>query len=367
MPKITLFFLSIFLLSVTVNAQHQLLIGTYTNKGSSEGIYVYDFNSKKGTASLKSVAKAIVNPSYLTLSPDRKYVYSVNENGKASAVTAFKYNEKSGTLDMLNQRPAGGGDPCFITADGKNVVLANYSGGSVTIIEIEKDGSLGNLKQTVVHTGKSVHPKRQTTSHVHQVVFSPDKKYILVNDLGEDQVYCYVYDNASEKPLTLGVTVKTAPGSGPRHLTFHPNGKFVYLTHELNGKIAVYAYHDGKLSLHQEISTTVPDFEGRIDAADIHVSSDGRFLYQTNRGDLNTISVFAILKNGMLNRIETLDTKGRGPRNFTIDPSGRYLLIAHQQTDDVVIFQRNKKTGKLTDTGNRIKVGAPVCLVFPEN
>jgi len=195
--------------------------------------------------------------------------------------------------------------------------------------------------------------------------FTPDHKYLIVNDLGEDQTYIYNYNPASkEKILTVKSVIKTNAGTGPRHITFSPNGKFAYLAHEFNGSITAFAYANGTLTKIQEIGTTPKDFTGKIDGADIHISADGKFLYETNRGDANSISAFSILPTGKLKFIETVSTLGKGPRNFTIDPTGKFLLIGHQYTNNIVIFNRNKTTGKLTDSGKRIDVGAPVCLVF---
>lgn len=365
MKKLSLLLLVI-PIALQVNAQHyNLLIGTYTNKGNSEGIYVYDFNSTTGETKLKSIAKNVVNPSYLAISKDRKFVYSVNEDGKNSAVSAFNFNSKSGNLSFLNKKPAEGADPCYLTVDDHHVILANYSGGSISVFGRHADGSLSQIKQIVQHTGKSIDPKRQASAHVHQVQFTPDKKYLLVNDLGEDQIYLYTYQPLStDKVLTLKSVIKTNAGTGPRHLTFSPNGKFAYLTHEFNGSITAFSYTNGDLKKIQEVETRAKDFSGKIDGADIHVSPDGRFLYQSNRGDANTMSTFAILPTGTLKWVETLSTLGKGPRNFSIDPSGNFLLVAHQYTNDIVVFNRDKSTGKLSDSGKRIHVGIPVCLVF---
>jgi len=365
MKKYFLFLIAL-LTIMQLHAQHyNLIVGTYTNKGTSEGIYVYDYNGKTAETKLKSTTKAL-NPSYLALSKDRKFVYAVNETGKTSAVSAFGFNAKDGTLSFLNTKSSEGADPCFIAVDQKNVLLANYTGGSIAVFGRNADGSLTAAKQIIQHSGKSIDPKkRQESAHVHQVEFTPDKKYVIVNDLGEDQVYIYHYNPASaDKVLTLKNSFKTTPGFGPRHLAFSPNGKFAYLAHEFSGVVSTYAYANGNLTKLQEINSTTKDFTGAIDGADIHVSADGKFLYETNRGDANAISTFAILPNGTLKFVETISTLGKGPRNFTIDPSGKFLLVAHQYTNDVVIFNRDVNTGKLTDSGKRIKVGAPVCLVF---
>lgn len=361
-----LFLLSFFLTSAA-KAQYPLLIGTYTNKGNSEGIYIYLFDAKTGSSSLKSVAKNVVNPSYLTFSPDKKYLYSVNESGAGSGVSAFRYHTGKAELSFLNRQEAGGNDPCFIIANAQHIFLANYSGGSISIFSRAADGSVGELKQLIRHTGRSIDPKRQNSAHVHQIQFSPDNRYLLVTDLGEDQVYSYRYQPGNtENILTPAAIFKTKAGSGPRHLAFSPDGKFVYLTHELDGRIMVFDYKNGVLRPVQETETAPQDFKGKIDGADIHISADGKFLYQTNRGDLNTISVFSILRNGTLQPIETISTLGKGPRNFCIDPSGNFLLVAHQHSDEVVIFKRNKTTGRLSDSGERLKTGAPVCLLFAE-
>lgn len=355
-----------FLLAIHAQAQnYNLLIGTYTNKGNSEGIYVYNYNSLTAETQLKSIAKNVVNPSYLTVSKDKKFIYAVNEDGKNSAVSAFGFNTKSGDLTFLNKKPAEGADPCYITMDDQHVFLANYSSGTITVFARSADGSLGNVKQVIQHTGKSIDPKRQTSAHAHMIQFTPDKKYLIANDLGEDQIYSYQYNPSSaDQVLTVKTVIKTNAGSGPRHLAFSPNGKFAYLAHEFNGSITAFAYANGSLTKIQEIGTTAKDFAGRIDGADIHVSADGKFLYETNRGDANSISTLAISANGQLKLVEKVSTLGKGPRNFSIDPSGNFLLVAHQYTNDVVIFKRNPSTGQLKDSGKRINVGVPVCLVF---
>jgi len=342
---------------------HQLIVGTYTNKGNSEGIYVYNFDSKTADVKQVSMIKNVSNPSYLALSKKQDFLYSVYEDGTNSAASAFKFDTKTGNADFLNKEATNGQNPCFILTDGKNVLTANYSGGSISVFGVKADGSLSTIKQNIQHIGSGP-DKRQASAHVHQVLFTPDNKYVVATDLGEDRVYVYNYQADAETPLTLKHSIKTNAGSGPRHLAFSPNGKFAYLAHEFNGKISVFSYNDGNLTLLQEIATVAEGFSGKIDAADIHISEDGKFLYESNRGDANTISVFAIQKDGKLKHVENVSTLGKGPRNFSIDPSGKFLLVAHQYTNDVVIFNRNAKTGKLTDSNKRIQVGTPVCLVF---
>jgi len=348
------------LLAIAQN--HKLIVGTYT-KGTSEGIYIYDFDSKTAETKQLGVIKNIANPSYVALSKNNDAIYSVSEVGANSAAAAFKFNPKTNEGTLINKEATKGADPCFVLTDGKHVFTANYSGGSISVYGIKADGALTPVKQLVQHTGSGP-DKRQASAHVHQTLFSPDGKYVISTDLGEDKIYVYNYQANAEKPLTLKHSISTNPGSGPRHITFSPNGKFAYLAHEFNGKISVFGYNDGNLKLLQEIGTAASDFTGRIDAADIHISADGKFLYESNRGDANNISVFAVQKDGKLSHIETVSTLGKGPRNFSIDPSGNYLLVGHQYSNDIIIFQRNAKTGKLTDSKKRIAVGSPVCLIF---
>ncbi|TKC03586.1 lactonase family protein [Pedobacter cryotolerans] len=362
MKKLLLLF-SLFYITFSASSQtHKLIVGTFTRANNSEGIYVYNFDTKTAESKALSIIKSPADQGYLALSSDNKFIYSTYMLKDKSAVTAYAFNNNHAEAKMLNQLPAGQ-NPCYIITDGINVITANYGGGSINVFGVKNDGSLDTEKQLIQHTGSGPDP-RQASAHAHQVMFTPDKKYVLAVDLGEDKIYTYSYDAKAEKPLILKTNISTDAGSGPRHLTFSPNGKYVYLAHEFTGKISVFNYHDGNLTFKQQIATTTPNFEGKIDGAAIQISTDGKFLYQTNRGDANTVSIFSIAKNGSLKLIETVSTLGKGPRFFTIDPSGKFLLVAHQYTNDVVIFNRNKKTGKLSDSGKRINVGTPVCLVF---
>ncbi|MBC7565754.1 MAG: lactonase family protein [Pedobacter sp.] len=359
-------FLAAMLLGTQLHAQtYNLLIGTYTNSGKSEGIYVYNFNDLNGEFKAKSIAKGIENPSFINLSPDQKSLYAVNESGAASTVSALSFDSASGELLFLNKKSSEGKDPCYVTSDATNVIIANYSSGSIAVYGKNLDGSLTNPKQVIQHTGKSIDPGRQASAHAHMVQFTPDKKYLVCTDLGEDLIYIYNY-NASGKENILNVktVLRSTPGTGPRHLTFSSDGKFAYLAHEFNGSITAYSYKNGNLQKIQEISSVEKDFKGRIDAADIHVSADGKFLYESNRGDANTINVFTILPTGRLAFASRISSLGKGPRNFAIAPSGRYLLVANQNSDEIVIFKRDRITGALTDSEKRISVGSPVSLIF---
>ena len=370
MKKIYTILLSIFALA-TIQAQknkHNLLIGTYTNSCESKGIYVYDFDSNTGNFNFKNATENVVNPSYLTVSKENNYVYSVNENGAESMVSSFGYNPSSGKLDLINKQSSKGADPCYIINDDKNVIVANYSGGNISVFGKNNDGSISEAKQVIQHYGKGTNAKRQEGPHVHMVHFSLDKKFVLSNDLGNDKVYSYQYNpNSAAEILKIKDSISVKSGSGPRHLTFSKDGRFVYLLQELDGAVTVFSYSNGILKKIDETTILAKDFKGTFSSADIHISPDGKFLYATNRGEANNISIFKILKNGKLLSKGQMSTLGKGPRNFAIDPSGKFLLVAHQYTNDVVIFKRNKTTGALTDTGKRINLCSPVCLVFTKN
>ncbi|TDE06975.1 lactonase family protein [Flavobacterium sandaracinum] len=345
-----------------------LLIGTYTQSCDSKGIYVYDFDSNTGNFSFKSTTEKVINPSYLSVSKDNNFVYSVNEFGNESTVSAFSFNPSSGKLDFINKQSSKGADPCYIINDNKNVIVANYSGGNISVFSKNNDGSLGAAKQVIQHYGKGSNSQRQEGPHVHMVHFSPDKKFVLSNDLGNDKVYSYAYNpNDEQTVLELKDSVSVQSGSGPRHLTFSKDGKFVYLLQELDGALTVFSYSNGILTKIDETTILAKDFKGTFSSADIHISPDGKFLYASNRGEANSITIFKILKNGKLLLKGQTSTLGIGPRNFAIDPTGNFLLVAHQYTNDVVIFKRNKTTGALTDTGKKIALCSPVCLVFTKS
>ena len=341
-----------------------LLIGTYTNSCDSKGIYVYDFDTNTGDFVFKNATEKVSNPSYLTLSKDQKIVYSVNENGAESRVSSFQFDVTSGKLTNLNQQKAQGADPCYIINDDLNVIVANYSGGNIAVFGKKTNCSLSAIKQVVQHKGKGIHP-RQENPHIHMVYFSPDKKYVLSTDLGTDTVSLYEYHpNSATSVLKLKSTTSLQAGSGPRHLTFSKDGKKVYVLQELNGALSVFSFANGKLTAIQETSILAKDFKGNFTGADIHISPDGKFLYASNRGEANTISIFKILKNGQLQPQSVVPSLGKGPRNFAIDPTGKFLLVAHQYSNDVVVFKRDTVSGAISDSGKRLELCSPVCLVF---
>lgn len=345
-----------------------LLIGTYTKK-QSEGIYVYTFNNRTGELQHVSTTKGVDNPSYLAIAPDKKHVYSVNESGsdRKGSVSALLLDHGAGQLRLLNQQPSGGDGPCYINTDGDgtHVLVGNYAGGSLSVLPVQPGGKVGPPLQTIQHTGSSVNKNRQEKPHVHCVEFTPDHQFLLVPDLGIDKVGIYKYDPSSPLLLQEANPAYAAlpPGSGPRHITFHPGGKWAYVIHELDGKVTAFRYEEGKLTPVQTVSTLPAAYKGVISGADIHVSPDGKFLYASNRGDLNNIVYYAIdAKTGKLLRKGQQSTGGKTPRNFVIDPSGNFLLAANQDTDNIVVFKRNQVTGAIKPTGEEISISMPVCL-----
>jgi 6-phosphogluconolactonase len=348
---------------------HYLIVGTYDSP-KSEGIYVYKFNSEDGSVKEVSHIKTS-NPSYVTVSPNEKFVYAVHEiarEGNGGEVAAFSFDKKTGTLTLINQQLSGGDHPCYVEIDktGKWIIVANYTSGSLSVLPVNADGSLGVATTTIQHEGSGKNIERQKGPHVHCTKLSADNKWLFVSDLGIDKVMIYAFDAKTGKLTSAKEPfAPTEPGSGPRHFTFHPNNKYAYLIEEMVATVVAYKYNSGTLKKIQSISSLPIGDTGLIGSADIHVSPDGKFLYASNRGrgNSNTIAIFKIdPTNGTLKVVGHQYTLGNIPRNFNLDPSGNFLLVANQESDEIVIFKRNKQTGLLTDTGKRINVGKPVCL-----
>jgi 6-phosphogluconolactonase len=349
--------------------EYYLLIGTYSNKEKTNGIYVYRFDSQSGEYKVAQPVVVANNASYLAISADRKNVYAVSEGGGGNgAVNSYAFNPASGELKFLNSVPSEGDHPCYISVDNKKkfVFAGNYSGGNLISVPLKADGSFGAEVQNIKHQGSSIVKERQDKPHVHSVVLSPDGRYLLVPDLGSDKVFQYKVDVSKPQALTPAAIPFTngKAGGGPRHLTFHPNGKIAYLVLELEAAVMVFDYKDGALKEKQTITMVAPDFKGKVSAADIHVSPDGKFLYASNRGEANELAIFSIDNTGKLTFVAHQSVLGKIPRNFSIDPTGNYLLVANQDSNDVVIFKRDLKTGLLTPTGKKIQVERPVCLKF---
>ena len=352
----------------TTPKTYDLIIGAYTNSGKSKGIAVYRFYAETGRLAYLSQSPETSNPSYLAVSNNNKFVYAVNENDNGE-VSAFSFEPKTGSLTFINKQSTLGGSPCYISVDKKqkNLFVANYSGGNIAVLPLNADGSIAPAVQTIRDSGHGINKERQEKAHVHTAVLSPDEKYVLYTDLGTDKINITKYRGSKSNPIVPAnpAYASVTPGYGPRHLAFSNDAKHLYLITEMGSSVVVFDYDNGKLKQKQNITLLPDGFTGQTGAADIHISPDGRFLYATNRGDANDISVFAVdAVSGQLTFIERKPTMGKGPRNFVIDPTGSFLLVAHQNSDSVIVFKINKETGLLTPTANRIEIGSPVCLKF---
>ncbi len=347
--------------------------GTYTG-GKSQGIYVSRFDTATGKLSAPALAAQAVNPAYLALAPDHRFLFAVNEtehfNGQASGtVSAFKLDAATGKLDFLDQQSSGGTDPCHIVADpsGRYVLVANYSSGSVAVFPVGTNGSLDPASSVIQHHGSSVNRERQAGPHAHCIAVDTAHHRVFVCDLGLDKVMIYRL-NETSGALTPDEApwAGLKPGSGPRHITFSPDGRFAYVISEMGGTLTAFIYNPehGALNEIQTVSTLPKDFRGKNTAAEVALLPSGKFIYGSNRGD-DSIAVFAVDEaSGRLKFVERQSSRGKTPRCFAIDPTGQYLIAADQDSDNVVVFRINAQTGRLSWTGQTIKVGQPVCVAF---
>jgi 6-phosphogluconolactonase len=366
------------------HGKYLVYVGTYTNddghQTTSKGIYVYRYDADTGQVTSPGLAGETTNPSWVALDPSGRFLYAVNEVGNykgpnSGGVSAFsidrnKDGRATGKLTFLNEVPSRGAGPCYVSVDktGKYVLVANYDGGSIAVFPILRDGRLGEASSFIQHTGHGANPERQEGPHAHSIILSPDNRFAFVNDLGLDELLTYRFDAAkgaltpSEPPFT-----KLDPGAGPRHFALHPNGKFAYVISEIQGSVSAFSadLKAGTFQRLQTISTLPKDYKGTIEDAEIEVHPSGKFLYASNRGDANSIAVFAIdPAKGTLTTVEITPSQGNTPRSFAIDPTGRFLFAANEKSNNIVVFKIDQKTGRLTPTGKVLDVGAPVCVKF---
>lgn len=346
-----------------------LFVGTYTDGKPDKGIYVYEFNSKTGNLKKVFNGQNITNPSFLTLSPAGDYLYACTNTKlpEEGCVSAFKFDSINGSLTFLNKQKSGGENPVYLTTSRNNefIINGNYTEGTVSVFKTNPNGSLNPTSQIIHFQGSGPSAKRQDKAHIHATVFSPDFEYMFFPDLGADKIRVFKFslqDTMPLKPLE-NYDYTAVSGSGPRHFTFHPNNRFAYCIEELSGTVTSFNYENGKLDSIQRIFS-YSKLQEEYNSADIHISPDGLFLYASNRWDNeNTISIFSINQNsGKLILIGHQSTYGDHPRNFTIDPTGNFLIVANQITNNIVVFKRDLKTGLLTKTGKEIKVPSPSCL-----
>lgn len=348
-------------------------IGTYT-KADSEGINLLEMDPNSGEISLKGVVAETQNPSFLAIHPTRPLLFAVNEIGDyegedSGSVSAFKIDPESGALTLLNHRSSKGGAPCHLVIDheGKHVLVANYSGGNVSVLPIEEDGSLGEACDVRQHVGSGPNPNRQQEPHAHSINLDASGTFAVAADLGIDQYLVYTYDPEAGS-LSANTPTGTAvqPGAGPRHFDFHPNGKLAFGINEIASTVTAFKYDPeaGTLEELQTLSTLPEGFGGNNSTADIHVHPSGKFVYGSNRGH-HSIAIFQIdEKAGTLDPVGHELTGGETPRNFCIDPSGKFLLAANQGTDSITVFKIDLETGELEKLDTEVEVPAPVCIKF---
>jgi 6-phosphogluconolactonase len=339
------------------NAEQLLVfIGTYTRApGNSKGIYAAHLDTVTGKLTTPELAAETLSPTWLALSPDHRFLFSVNEQGEGT-VSSFALDAAAGKLTALNTVSSKGGSPCHIVVskDGKSLYDANYSGATVTMFPIANDGKLGEASKVVALKGSGSDPDRQNGPHPHSVNLTKDR--VLMPDLGQDKIFIYKQDLTPADPPFA--TVKA--GLGPRHMALHPKGNIMYVLTEMGSSIEVLS-RDNMTTL-QSVSLLPKDYSGKSSGAEVVVHPSGKFVYGSNRGD-DSIAVFAADEKGLLKPIDRVSTQGKTPRGFVIDPTGKWLLVGNQDSDSLVIF-KVEKNGKLTPTGQKFTLGAPVAFQF---
>lgn len=348
-------------------ADYLMYVGTYTGP-KSKGIYVYRFQPATGEITELGLAGEVKNPSFLAIHPSGDYLYSADETRNGS-VSAFRIDRKSGKLRLLNSVSSHGSAPCALSVDatGRNVLVANYGSGSIALLPVKADGSLEEASATDQHKGTGADPKRQEGPHAHSADFPAGNRFALVADLGLDKIFIYRFD-PEKHTLALNEPGfgSVPPGSGPRHVAFHPNGKFTYVINELNSTVTSFEWDGTKGALKQlgTVSANTKDFKGETDGAEIQVHPSGKFVYASNRAEANNIALFKADNKGGLTFVSTTPSGGLHPRYFGIDPTGAWLLAANQDSNNIVLFRVDPTSGKLTPQGKPVEISAPVCVKF---
>ncbi|MFB9076571.1 lactonase family protein [Flavobacterium procerum] len=366
--KKNLFILFAVLLSFVSFAQkNYVFLGSYNRDLNAESIQVYELDNKGNLTKVAGV-KNVINPSYLTISPNGKYVYACTDTKtpNAGSVSSFEFNPENKSLVFLNKQSSKGENPVYVSVhkSGKWLVNGNYTEGSVSVHPILENGKIDSLAQNFQYADGSTNKERQTRSHVHSVVFSPENDYLFMPDLGADKIRCYAFDENQKRPLveTKNPFTKTDLEAGPRHFTFHPNKKFGYCIEEMAGAVSVYEYKNGTLTKIQRINTHPDSITESFESSDVHISPDGKFLYASNRGKENNIAIFSIDENGLLKNIGYQSTYGKHPRVFALDENGNFLIAANVNSGTAILFKRDEKTGLLKKTGKKIKMENVSCV-----
>jgi len=347
----------------------RVYVGTYTNNAKSKGIYQVRLDLATGALSEPELAGEVANPSFLAIHPTCKFVYAVSEaGGKDAAVSAFAVAPETGKLTFLNKQPTRGSGPCYVSVDklGKAALAANYGSGSICAMPIGAGGELAEATAFIQHTGSGADPKRQKGPHAHCIDLDPANRFALAADLGLDKILVYRFDAAKATLVPNDPpSASVATGAGPRHIAFHPSGKFVYAINEMASTVTAFTYDGqrGTMSELQTVPTLPADFKDSSSTAEIEVHPSGKFLYGSNRGH-DSIAAFAVGDDGKLKPLGHQPTQGKTPRGFAIDPTGTWLVAANQGSDNLVVFRIDSATGELKPAGATAKVGAPVCVKF---
>lgn len=352
-----------------------VFVGTYTaGDTGSRGIYRMEFDPESGKLSEPALAVETASPAFLAVHPNGKTLYAVNElsefEGKAQgSVSAFTLDRSTGALEAINVQGSGGSYPCHLSVDrsGRNVLVANYGGGNVAVFPIREDGGLGPISSLQKHSGSGVDPKRQEKPHAHSVILDRGNRFALAADLGLDKVLVSLLD-ADKGTLSPNdpPSASVEPGSGPRHMAFSPDWKFLYVINEMGSTVSTFTYDEQKGSLGrvQTVSTLPKGFSGSSTTAELQVHPSGKFVYGSNRGH-DSVAIFRVEpETGKLTPAGHEPTGGKNPRSFAIEPGGAYLLAANQDSDSVIVFKIDQETGNLTPTGAKASVPKPVCVEF---
>ena len=357
-----------------MNENYYLYVGSYTESTSfttveprKNGITLFEFSRKTNSTKFINDFSVGINPSFLTIHPSKKSLYSINEIDNGT-ITSFKIDPTSKKLTSMNTKSTNGSSPCHISIDqtGKYCFVANYNSGSVCVFTLDSDGSLGNMTDFAQHQGQGINLERQKGPHAHSFTISPENKYAIAADLGIDKLLVYKIEHLTGKISFLSKSsVSLQPGAGPRHFDFHPNHKFAYVINELNSTITSLSYKsNGTLTPINTISTVPASFSGINTTADIHVQKNGKFLYGSNRGH-NSIFLAKIDQlTGAIEGMNTFSTKGEIPRNFALTPDDDFLFAANQDSNSIIVYSVDKTTGNLTETGEMIKTPKPICIKF---
>ena len=343
-----------------------VLVGTYTDQ-PEDGIHLVRFSPEKRLLETIGVAHDVDNPSFVIGNASQTLVFSVEEtNGpEGGKVTSFRLDKNSHSLEKINSVFTQGDHPCHLSLDPSErfLVASNYSGGNVTVIPVDEEGNLSSQIQVIQHHGSSVNANRQTRPHVHSSVFHPTESKVFVADLGTDQIIVYALDGGSSSVLRTENSLSVKPGTGPRHIAFNGGGDRLYLIHEITAEVGVYAYENGQLK-HLETQSLISEgFEGKVGAAEVRITSDGKYLYASNRGEANDITVFEVNnKSGGLIKVQNISSGGITPRNFALTNDGKYLISANQGSDDLIIFERNIENGLLKITDISLHIKKPVYI-----